>query len=266
MESLQTNRGPIDDKEIVDSFVRGLSVIRAFGKQAPELTLSEVASRCDLTRAAARRFLLTLVKLGYATTDGKHFRLSARILDLGYAYLSSLDLTDIALPIMERVSTELHESTSISVLNGTEIVYVARVPTRRIMSVTLNIGTRLPAYCTSMGRVLLAGLCEADLDVYFGDASFTAFTAHTLTDPARLRAQIAEDRRKGWSLVDEELELGLRSLSVPIRNARGNTVAAMNISGHAARVTCGVMIDTYLPVLKIAQADIERALGIQTPS
>src|SRR6478735_124346 len=150
----------------VQSLERGLAVIRAFDEQHPELTLSDVARSTGLTRAAARRFLLTLCDLGYVRSDGRWFSLTPRVLELGYAFLTSLSLTDVAEPHMERLVAEVHESSSVSVLDGADIVYVARVPTSRIMTVSINVGTRFPAYATSMGRVLLAGLSEATLDAY----------------------------------------------------------------------------------------------------
>src|SRR4051794_19298200 len=196
---------PERDAHFVQSLERGLAVIRAFDAQRPELTLSEVARHCDLTRAAARRFLLTLADLGYVRTDGRLFRLTPRVLELGYAYLSSVSLPEVASPHLERLVEEVHESSSVSVLDGDEIVYVARVPASRIMTVSINVGTRFPAYATSMGRVLLAGLHDAELDAYLTSLNLERFSTHTVTDRATLRSELDKVRAQGWAIVDQEL-------------------------------------------------------------
>jgi IclR family pca regulon transcriptional regulator len=249
-----------DDREFVNSLARGLAVIRAFSREAPEMTLSEVAARTGMTRAAARRFLLTLERLGYVCADGRRFRLAPKILDLGFAYLSSMDLWDVAMPYMEQVSEEVHESCSASVIEGCDIVYVARVPTKRIMSVALNLGARLPAFATSMGRVLLANLPEAKVLERLESCPLQAYTERTVTDPGALWAILEDVRAKGWCLVDQELEEGLRSVSVPLRNKRDRVLAAINVSGHASRVTPELMVERYLPVLQRAAEQIARAL------
>ena len=216
--------------DFVQSLARGLAVIRAFDAEHPQLTLSEVARRTGLTRAAARRFLLTLEELGYMHTDGRLFALRPKILDLGYAYLSSLNLPEVALPHMERLVALVHESSSVSVLDDDEIIYVARVPTKRIMSVSISVGTRFPAVSTSMGRVLLAGLPDDELEGVLARATYVRLTDRTVVDPGRLRAVIDQVREQGWAAVDQELEHGLRALAVPIRDPRGATIAAMNVS------------------------------------
>ena len=195
-------------------------MIRAFGPEDPELTLSDVARRTGLTRAAARRFLLTLADLGYVRSDGRLFALTPRVLDLGYAYLSSLSLPEVAEPHLERLAAEVRESSSVSVLDGDEIVYVGRVPTSRIMRVSINVGTRFPAYATSMGRVLLAALEPDELDAYLARAEIRPLTARAIATPDALRAELARVRTQGWALVDQELEEGLRSIAVPIRDRR----------------------------------------------
>src|ERR1700712_1664481 len=190
----------------VQSLERGLAVIRAFGAEHPELTLSEVARSTGLTRAAARRFLLTLTDLGYVRTDGKHFALTPRILELGFAFLSSLTLPEVAEPHLERLAAELRESSSVSVLDGDEIVYVGRVPTSRIMRVSINVGTRFPAYATSMGRVLLAALEPQQLDAYLERAPIRPLTPRAIDNPHDLRAELERIRAQGgWALVDQEL-------------------------------------------------------------
>jgi IclR family pca regulon transcriptional regulator len=244
----------------VQSFERGLAVIRAFDADHPELTLSEVARICGLTRAAARRFLLTLADLGYVRTDGRLFALTPRVLELGYAYLSSLSLPEVAAPHLERLVAELHESSSLSVLDGDDIVYVARVPTGRIMAVSITVGTRFPAYATSMGRVLLAALPARELEDYLARVTPARLTARTVTDTDRLRAEVARVGAQGWSIVDQELEEGLRSISVPIHDRAGGVAGAVNVSVHAARATVDAMRRRFLPRLLATVAGIEADL------
>jgi IclR family pca regulon transcriptional regulator len=244
----------------VQSLERGLAVIRAFGEDRPELTLSEVAQHTGLTRAAARRFLLTLADLGYVHADGRRFSLSPRVLELGYAYLSSLSLPEIAEPHLERLAAEVRESSSVSVLDGDDIVYVARVPTSRIMRVAINVGTRFPAHATSMGRVQLAALAESELDAYLARADLRALTANTVTDPARLRAELDRIRAQGWALVDQELEEGLRSVAAPIRDRAGRVVAAVNVSAHASRASRDTVRRVLLPPLLATAGRIEADL------
>jgi IclR family transcriptional regulator, pca regulon regulatory protein len=250
---------------LIQSLARGLAVIRTFDRDHQRLTISDVAQRAHLTRATARRFLLTLTDLGYASFDGKLFALTPRVLDLGYAYLSSTPLWEVAQPHMEAVVAQLHESCSISVLQDNDIVYVARVPTKRIMTVTLGIGSRLPALATSMGRVLLAHANEAQRQRYFGVVEMTKFTSRTVTDPARLRELLREVVQRGWALVDQELEEGLRSVAVPIRDAGGQVIAAMNLSGHASRVTVAQMKREFVPALLQASARITATLQMRAP-
>jgi IclR family pca regulon transcriptional regulator len=248
------------EREFVASLARGLAVLRAFSKDAREMTLSEVAQRTGLTRAAARRFLLTLEALGYVASDGRRFRLTPKVLDLGFSYLSSMELWDVAMPYMEEVSATIHESCSASVLEGCDIVYVARVPTKRIMSVALGIGARLPAIATSMGRVLLAQLDDEALRQHLGSCPVRRHTAHTVTDPAALQGILSAVRRQGWCLVDQELEEGLISIAVPVRNQRGRVLAAMNASTHASRTGPDKVVQDYLPVLQQAARKIAAAV------
>jgi IclR family pca regulon transcriptional regulator len=233
----------------VQSLERGLSVITAFGPTTPELSLSDVARAAGLTRAAARRFLLTLVDLGYVRQEGKLFRLTPRVLDLGYAYLSSMSLPGIAGPHLEWLAGEVHESSSMSVLDGRDVVYVARVPTSRIMTVSINVGTRFPAYATSMGHVLLAGL------------DLLPLTDHTLTSVEELRARLRDVRTQGFALVDQELEYGLRSLAAPVHNRAGKVVAAVNVSTQVSRVSPEETRRLLLPPLRKAVAEIENDLS-----
>jgi IclR family transcriptional regulator, pca regulon regulatory protein len=221
----------------VQSLERGLSVIRALSAPGSGLTLAEVARATGLTRAAARRFLLTLEDLGYVRSEDRRFRLTPRVLELGQSFLSNLTLPDIAQPHLRELVQRVDESSSVSILDGTEIAYVAREPTRRIMTVAIAVGTRFPAYATSMGRVLLAGLSDAELDSYLDHVRLRPLTAGTITDARALRAEVLRTRRQGWALVDQELEDGLRSIAVPIRDGLGSLVAAVNLSTHASRRT-----------------------------
>ena len=259
--SSSTSDDPEDARapHFVQSLERGLAVIRAFDEHHVELTLSDVARSTGLTRAAARRFLLTLADLGYVRTDGRWFSLSPRVLELGYAYLSSLSLPEVAEPHMERLVAEVHESSSVSVLDGEDIVYVARVPTSRIMTVSINVGTRFPAYATSMGRVLLAE--HPDLDGYLERVELLALSPRTVTSADALRAELAKVRRQGWALVDQELEEGLRSVAAPIRDRGGKTVAAMNLSAHASRMTIDAARRMLVPPLLATAARIEADLA-----
>src|SRR5215213_3283731 len=249
--SSSTSDGPEDARapHFVQSLERGLAVIRAFDEHNVELTLSDVARSTGLKRAAARRFLLTLADLGYVRTDGRWFSLSPRVLELGYAYLSSLSLPEVAEPHMERLVAEVHESSSVSVLDGEDIVYVARVPTGRIMAVSINVGTRFPAYATSMGRVLLSRLPDAELEAYLERVELVPLSPRTLTSREALRKELAKVRSRGWALVDQELEEGLRSVAAPIGDRSGDTIAAVNLSAHVSRRSIGEGRRRLVPAL-----------------
>lgn len=241
----------------VQSLARGLDVITAFGPDRPEMTLTEVAKVTGMTRAAARRFLLTLVDLGYVRSEGRLFRLTPRVLDLGYSYLSSLSLSEVAGPHLERLAGETHESSSLSVLDGADIVYVARVPTSRIMTVSINVGTRFPAYATSMGRVLLAALDEEALAAYLDSVRMEQLTERTVHEPDELRRVLDVVRRQGYALVDGELEVGLRALAVPVHDRAARVVAAVNVSSHVSRLTIERARREFLPRLRRTAAAIE---------
>ena len=249
-----------DRSDFVQSLERGLAVIRAFDRSHPELSLSEVAVATGVTRAAARRFLLTLAELGYVRSDGRFFSLSPRVLELGYAYLSSLSLPEVAEPHLERLVAEVNESSSVSVLDAFDVVYVARVPTSRIMTVAINVGTRFPAYATSMGRVLLAGLPDDELEAYLNDIRLERLTARTISSAAALRAELQRVRAQGWAMVDQELEEGLRAVAAPIRDRAGRVVAAVNVSAHASRTTLERMRRDLVPPLVAAAARISADL------
>jgi IclR family pca regulon transcriptional regulator len=254
------------DGDFVQSLERGLSVIRAFDADHANLSLSEVAAATGLSRAAARRFLHTLVHLGYMHNNDGRFSLRPKILELGYAYLSSLTLPEVAMPHLEELVEEVRESSSVSELDGEDVVYIARVPTKRIMTMTISVGTRFPAYATSMGRVLLASQPEDWLERYLAAVSLHGLTERTITSPGGLRQELRKIRGRGWALVDQELEEGLRSLAAPIRNGDGRVVAAINVSTHAGRHSLeSIVRDLLHPLLATAER-IERDLaGALTP-
>ncbi|WP_433241728.1 IclR family transcriptional regulator domain-containing protein [Streptosporangium sp. CA-135522] len=243
----------------VQSLERGLKIIKAFDETRPQMTSTEVAKITGLDRASTRRFLLTLVDLGYMVTDGRLYALRPRILELGYAYLSSLSLPDVALPHMEELVSEIHESCSLGVLDGEEVVFVARVPTKRLMTVPIMVGSRFPAYPTSMGRVLLAGRPDEWLEKYLTSAGFTAFTKRTVTDPAKLRSLVARTRTQGWAIVDQEFDDGTRSVAMPVRDSAGRVIAALNVSMLSGRGTAQSMRD-FLPAMSQAVSKIEADL------
>jgi IclR family transcriptional regulator, pca regulon regulatory protein len=251
------------NSDFVQSLDRGLAVIRAFGPDRERLSLSEVARATGLTRAATRRFLLTLVKLGYVRNDGREFSLRPRVLELGYAYLSGLGMPEVAAPHLEELVAKVRESSSISVLDAHHIVYVARVPTKRIMTVAISVGTRFPAYATSMGRVLLAGLPPTDLDQYLAEADLEQITARTVVDPDRLREIVRDVGKQGYAIVDQELEEGLRAIAAPIHGAGGAVTAAINLSAHASRVSMAAMRSDLLPALLETARRIEADLRSQ---
>ncbi|MEX5269280.1 IclR family transcriptional regulator domain-containing protein [Kocuria sabuli] len=237
--------------QFVQSLARGLHVITAFDDRHPRMTLSDVARRTDLTRATARRFLLTLEELGYVRTDGRLFELTPKVLQLGFSYLSSLSLPALAGPHLEALSEQVEESTSASVLDGSDIVYVARVSTHRIMTVAIAVGTRFPAHATSMGRVLLAGLDADQCAEYLRSARLERLTEHTLTDPRALEADLRRVRVQGWALVDQELEIGLRSVAAPVTDRAGRVVAAVNVSMRVGMpgASAGDPVDDVVPPL-----------------
>jgi IclR family pca regulon transcriptional regulator len=257
MPSQGRTDGPVVQK--IQSFQRGIDVIRVFDGSHPRMTLSQVAKRADLTRATARRFLYTLIDIGYMDTDGREFWLTPRVLELGFAYLSSLGIPEIATPHLQRLTQQVNESSSVSILDGTDIVYVARVPMRRIMTVAIAIGTRFPAYATSMGRVLLAGLEPDALNRVLDLTSFDSLTPHTITRRDELIANIDEIRQQGWAFVDQELEVGLRSIAAPIVDAQDRVVAAANISLGANRFGSDPATE-FLPILLDATRRISEDL------
>ena len=259
MSSRVSNDNP--ERDYVQSLSRGLTVLQAFNADRPAMTLADMARATGLTRATARRLLLTLVALGYVCTDGRTFELTPRVLDLGFAYVSSLQLPDIAQPFMEALSDRVHESVSASVLDSAQIVYVARVNTQRIMGISLAIGSRLPAAWTSMGRVLLAGLSDEQLDEFLERLVITELTPQSITDIDDLRIEVRAVRAQGHALVDQELEIGIRSVAAPLRDRRGRTLAAINVGTHVARVTLKELRGVILPELLTTARSIETQLA-----
>jgi len=247
----------------VQSFARGLAVIKAFSAERPAQSLTEVAEAAGLTRAGARRILLTLVHLGYVRVDGRQFRLTPKILDLGFAYLSSTPFWNAAEPIVEALAEEVRQSCSIAVLDGNESVYVLRVPTRKIMALNLSIGSRLPAINTSMGRVLLSGLTEAELDAVISSSKPSPETESTVVDAQELKKIIAQTRRQGWALVNQELELGLISVAAPIRDRNGRIIAAINTSGISDGEGSEDRMKQFIEPLKEAADKISEVIAMR---
>jgi IclR family pca regulon transcriptional regulator len=248
-------------REFVQGLERGLAVIRSFSPEAPRLTIAQVAERTGLTRAAARRYLMTLEALGYVIQDGDRFSLTPRLLDLGFTYLSTLGVTSVVQPFMEQVTDALHESCSVSVLDDHDVVYIARRAANRIMSINLAVGSRLPAHATSMGKVLLAYLPPDELEYYLESVEREPLTANTVVDDEALRVVLEEVRANGWAVADEESELGVRSAAAPLVGRDGEVHAAINVSAHAARVSLEQLKADYLPVLLEAARGISEALG-----
>lgn len=245
------------DPNFMTSLARGLAVIQAFSQRRHHLTISQVSTTTGLSRAAVRRCLYTLAKLGFAgSDDNRHFFLRPRILALGHSYISSMPLATAAQPVLEHISHLLHESCSIATLDGVEIVYIARANVTRIMSIDLGVGSRLPAFCTSMGRAILANLPPEELESVLARVEFKRYTERTITNPAKLTQALRQIRRDGYSIIDQELEHGLRSMAVPIQNPNGKVVAALNIGAHAQRVSIQEMQTKFLPHLRAAAQEL----------
>jgi IclR family transcriptional regulator, pca regulon regulatory protein len=249
-----------DDKEFMTTLAKGLTVLGAFDKQRPAMTLSQAASLTGLSRATARRILHTLTKLGYVVQNGRQFSLSSGILKLGFAYLATQNWIDQATPRMRQVSEEFQESCSAAILQNTEVVYVARIPARRIMSVGIAVGSRLPAFHTAIGRAQLGFLDDAEIWRRLKSVRIEPFTPATITDLSALFDRVRDDRAQGFSLVDEELERGLRSIAVPIVDRQGEAIAALNISTHSTRTTRNEMRARFLPRLKSVAEQISQTL------
>lgn len=246
------------DPDFMTSLARGLAVVQAFQERKRHLTIAQISHRTEIPRAAVRRCLHTLIKLGYATTDGRTYSLLPKVLTLGHAYLSSTPLAVSAQPYLDRMSEQLHEACNMATLEGDDILYIARsATTQRLISVDLSVGGRLPAYCTSMGRILLAALDDASLHDYLEHAELQAKTSRTLHTRESLLECLQEVRQQGWCIVDQELEQGLRSIAVPVYDASGQVLAALNVSTHAGRVSRNELEQRFLPgLLKIGRAHV----------
>jgi IclR family transcriptional regulator, pca regulon regulatory protein len=248
------------DGDIMAGFAKGLQVIEAFDEDHDALSIADVGRLTGLDRATARRCLLTLVRGGYASFDGRLFELTPRVLRLGYAYMAAAPLPRQVQPFLERLSEVTQESCSAAIMDGPDIVYIARAAQRRVMSIALNIGSRLPAYCSSMGRVLLAAMEPEEARALLNRTERRALTSRTLTQVDRLMAELERVRQEGFALVDEELELGLRSIAVPIVTGSGRVVAALNTGAQAARASSEHLKSNVLPHLLNAQAELRRLL------
>ena len=249
--------------QFVEAFARGLLVIMAFGEGSERMTLTQVAQRAGLTRAGARRLLYTLEQLGFVARRERLFFLTPRILRLGYAYTSSSPFWGYAQPILEQLVGDIQETCTLAVLDGTEVVYVIRNSVRAVVTGGSVVGTRLPAYVTSMGRVLLGDFGERELDDYFERVKIRNYTDRTLTDPHALRGVIAADREQGWSWIQGELEEHICGLSVPVLDHEGRVCAALNISVNSLRMTKDIALETMLPRLLIAAEQLHRGLRLR---
>lgn len=248
------------ETDFISGFAKGLRVIEAFGEATPRLSITDVSNSTGLERATARRCLLTLSELGYAHYDGKFFTLTSRVLRLGHSYLSATPLPRIVQPFLDRLSEATGESASVSVLDGNEVVYVARAAQRRVMSINLSPGSRLPAYCASMGRVLLAALPGQQARNILEATDLKANTPHTLTNIEELLNELQHVREQGYAIVDQELEMGLRSIAIPLMGANGLTVAALNVGTQAVRTELTEMVERYLPIMRETQTALRLAL------
>ncbi|QBE61646.1 IclR family transcriptional regulator domain-containing protein [Pseudoduganella lutea] len=238
------------DPSFMTSLARGLAVLQAFSDSRRSLTIAQISQKTGIPRAAVSRCLYTLKQLGYADSDVNNYSLRPKVLTLGYSYLSSTPLTVSAQPYLNQISRTLNESCSLAVLDDNEVLYVARSATSRVMSVALNTGSRLPAYCTSLGRVMLAHLPEADLQAYLDKVRLKPLTEHTITTQKGLRAALVQVREQGYAINNEELEVGLRSIAVPVRGASGTVLAALNVGAQAGRVSARQMEEQFLPTLQ----------------
>ena len=249
------------DPNFMTSLARGLAVINAFQERKRHLTIAQISHRTEIPRAAVRRCLYTLMKLGYATSDGRTYSLLPKVLTLGHAYLSSTPLAVSAQPYLDRISEQLHEACNLATLEGEQVLYIARsaIP-QRLISVDLSVGSRLPAYCTSMGRILLAALDDDSLHDYLKHADLQAKTSRTLHTPQALWECLQQVRQQGWCLVDQELEQGLRSLAVPVYDSSGHVLAAMNVSTHAGRVPVSELEQRFLPIMLSASRELSSQL------
>ncbi|GGI98227.1 IclR family transcriptional regulator domain-containing protein [Streptomyces brasiliensis] len=242
--------------DFIEALARGLEVITSFAPHRPAMSLSEVATATGLARPTARRILLTLQELGYVRADGQGFALTPRVLDLGVAYVRSMGLWDVARPHMERLSAQTDESVSVAQLDGSDIVYVARVSVPKIVSLAVQIGTRFPALQTSLGKVLLAALDPAEVSTVLAEPSRSGLVPLWQPGDAERDTELREVRARGWALTDEQLTRGIRSVAVPLRNGSGRVIAALNVNAHAAETSVEHLLDRHLPLLLQAAGEI----------
>ncbi|NTF33766.1 IclR family transcriptional regulator domain-containing protein [Rhizobium skierniewicense] len=248
------------DRDMMGGLAKGLSIIEAFSAERPRLSISQAAEIAGLDRATARRCLLTLAQLGYAAYDGKFFTVTPKVLRLGTGCLATMPLPRIVQPLLDHLSEQIGQSTSVSILDETDIVYVARAAQRRVMSIALMPGSRLPAYCTSMGRVLLAAMSMDDRRKHLASILLEARTEKTITDIEMLMVELDVTRARGYALIDQEVEVGLRSVAVPLKNIHGKTVAALNVGLPASAASMAELVENYLPSLLRVQAELVRML------
>jgi IclR family transcriptional regulator, pca regulon regulatory protein len=247
-------------REVMGGLAKGLHVIRAFSRDAPALSLSEVAAIARLPAATARRCLHTLEELGYVTRSGRVFLLRPKVLELGAGYLDSMDIETLTKTHLEDLASRTGDSAAMTVLDGTDVVYVARASVRTLMRLEAHVGSRFPAYPTSTGRVLLAGLSPEGLDRYFQEATFTPLTKHTIIDRGKLARLIAECRRSGYSAVEDELAYGIVAVAVPVFDHTGRVVAALNNSSHSKKITRTQLVRERVPMLREVSRQISAEL------
>lgn len=246
----------------VASLARGLSVLLAFSEQRKALSTSEIAESCGMSRAAARRFLLTLTELGYLRAVDNRFVMSVKALNLGYAYLSSTGVVDLIQPSLETLTDKCGETSSLAILDGTEVIYVARTPTRRMISLRVGIGSRIPAYASSLGKAILAFMDEDELSPILEAIKLERLTDQTITDKTRFRQELKAVRENGFAVTVSELEYGVASIAVPIMDPIGRVVAAVNISTHVSIHERDVLADRFLRPLQAAKLQVESALKL----
>ena len=251
----------VNRTDFIASFAKGLRVIEAFSAETPRLSVADTAKATGLDRATSRRCLLTLHELGYAGYDGKFFELTPRVLRLGMGALAALSLPQIVQPWIDQLSQQTGQSSSVALLDETEVVYIARAAQRRVMSIGLMPGSRLPAHCTSMGRVLLAQLPETEARALVERADLSPRTVNSLTDSDDVMACIEQIRHDGYALIDQEVEMGLRSIAVPVINSHGQTIAALNIGAAAVQAHVGDLVLDYLPLMQKVQSGLRRVLN-----
>lgn len=251
-------------KDFVQSLERGFAIMKVFNEENSRLTLSEVAELTGFTRATARRFLLTLESLHYVGSTGRYFFLRPKVLELGFAFLSSYNLVSITQNHLEALANDLRESCSATALEGESVIYICRAATNRIMTVNLSVGHTLPAYATSMGRVLLAALTEKELDSYIKTSKRSKLTSRTIVDSEELKEVILRVRQQGWAVNEQELEEGVQSVAVPVHDKSGKIVIAVNVSAHASRVPIERLTNEFLPKLQHCARSIEQDLSLQS--